>query len=351
MKKGENWRGLLLFVFLLTLSACYPSRPRSAFEEVRRPLPPDYHNLDFWAAHPAKMDSADVVPSDSMINAQDSAIADVFYIHPTTYTGKLGQNLWNGPVDDRKLNEDTDDGAVKNQATIFNKCYRVFAPRYRQAHYVSYTTKRKEAALKALDLAYSDIRSAFLHYLEHENMGRPIIIAGHSQGTTHGVRLLQEFFDTTDLKKQLIAAYLPGMPVREDAFTSLETCTSSESIGCINSWRTMKAGHFPKYHEDYKDEDVICVNPLNWSTDQEYVDRFANKGMVLLDFYDGPVPHLSGGKIKEGLMWINKPCFKGSWIIMSSDYHAGDFNLFYSNIRENACERLYHYTKRNFTQQ
>ena len=53
-----------------------------------------------------------------------------------------------------------------------------------------------------------DVKAAFQYYLEHYNNGRPIIIASHSQGTTHAKRLLKEFFDGTALQHQLVAAYL-----------------------------------------------------------------------------------------------------------------------------------------------
>ncbi|MDX1686160.1 MAG: DUF3089 domain-containing protein, partial [Saprospiraceae bacterium] len=113
------------------------------------PSPPDYTDLFYWAAHPEKRDSADVVPSSEMINGQDKARADVFYLHPTTYLGSVGENKWNAPVDNAHLNRETDKVAVRSQATIFNRCYRIFAPRYRQAHYKSYFTSRKKDGNKA----------------------------------------------------------------------------------------------------------------------------------------------------------------------------------------------------------
>jgi hypothetical protein len=45
------------------------------------------------------------------------------------------------------------------------------------------------------------VKTAFLYYLQHYNNGRPIIIASHSQGATHGKRLLKEFFDGKELQK------------------------------------------------------------------------------------------------------------------------------------------------------
>ena len=62
--------------------------------------------------------------------------------------------------------------------------------------------------IQAFELAYQDVKKAFEYYLEHYNNGRPIIIASHSKGSTHTIRLLKEFFDGKQLKEKLVMAYL-----------------------------------------------------------------------------------------------------------------------------------------------
>jgi len=330
-----------MIAFLIYLSGCYPSRPRVVFQKCPAPTSPDYSKLDFWAAHPLKKDSADVTPSAEMKDLQESAKADVFFLHPTTYTGKWGQNKWNAPVDDAELNESTDENTIKNQATIFNACYKIYAPRYRQAHYTSYTNEKLSLEAKqAFELAYSDVKRAFEYYLTNHNNGRPILIAGHSQGTTHGQRLMKEFFDGTPLQKQLVAAYLPGLPVHSKQYNEIPPCDSSSQIGCINSWRTMKTGHYPKYHNEIDNDDVICVNPLSWTRDTSSVKADLHKGMVLLDFYEGTTQSENGARLSQNVLWIDKPHFRGSFLYVTPDFHQGDFNLFYMNIRQNACDRL-----------
>ena len=54
---------------------------------------------------------------------------------------------------------------------------------------------------------YEHITNTVEHSLENYNNGRPIIFAGHSQGSTHICLLLKEFFDDKDLSKQLLIAY------------------------------------------------------------------------------------------------------------------------------------------------
>ncbi len=46
-----------------------------------------------------------------------------------------------------------------------------------------------QKSIDAFDLAYEDLKTAFENYLKHYNKGRPIIIASHSQGSLHALRL------------------------------------------------------------------------------------------------------------------------------------------------------------------
>lgn len=331
----------MIIAFLAT--ACYPFRPTDSFETYTPPPPPDYSSQSAWASLPEVIDSADVVPDRMLEDGQAHALADVFYIHPTTYIGARGEDQWNAPIDDVELNIDTDKGAIRNQATVFNGCYRVFAPRYRQAHYRAFFTRKKADAQKAFELAYQDVRAAFIHYLNEHNDGRPILIAGHSQGSAHGIRLLQEFFDGKPLQKLLVAAYLPGMKLRESYYDNLSVCKDALDHGCLCGWRTMKEGHIPKNHEDLFAEDLIITNPLTWVTNGTPASRSQNQGAVLLKFYDGIHPEVVSATISDGYVWTEKPEFRGSLWLTTKNYHRGDFNLYYLDVRINACQRLERY--------
>ncbi len=154
---------------------------------------PDYSRPDAWAALPFREDAADKTPG-SLKDRQAEARADVFYIYPTIYVGR--GKLWNADVYDEQMNRKIDSSAIKYQASLFNGVGRVFSPRYRQAHLRAfYTDADNEDAREALKLAYADVVKAFTYYLEHYNQGRPIIIAGHSQGALMSMWLLRDFFD------------------------------------------------------------------------------------------------------------------------------------------------------------
>jgi len=39
-------------------------------------------------------------------------------------------------------------------------------------------------------------------------------------------------------------------------------------------------------------------------------------------------------------LWVSKPKFRGSWLWTDKNYHMGDINLFYFDIRDNAALRV-----------
>ena len=94
---------------------------------------PDYSMLKYWAAHPFKNDPSDKVPLELKKESKET-LADVFFIHPTTYTDKNLLMGWNADIDNKELNKKTDNSTIRYQASVFNKYCRVFAPRYRQAN-------------------------------------------------------------------------------------------------------------------------------------------------------------------------------------------------------------------------
>lgn len=327
---------------LLLLVGCAP-RPKGAFLETKIPTTPNYANPANWSALPDREDVADLTPIADLKDLQKDAKADVFYIHPTTYTGKAEKNAWNASLDDAKLNEKTDLRAVRYQASIFNAAGRVFAPRYRQAHlHAFFEKKQKASAKRALEVAYEDVRSAFQYYLEHYNQGRPIILACHSQGSLHGTHLLQEFFDGKPLGERLVVAYLAGWPVPKKFFNNIPVCSTPEQTGCFCSWRTFKEGYVPG--KKIPDKDIACVNPISWTDDGEMTGLDANEGAVLRDF-EQVYPAFVGAQVQGGILWCTKPKFPGSWLIWTKNYHPGDMNLFYMNIRQNAVLRVENFLK------
>jgi hypothetical protein len=336
----------ILFVFLVFLigTGCGSTRPKVAFDPLKTPPAPDYAKLDNWAAHPDKADPADRTPSPDLKDEQATAAVDVIFLHPTTYTGaRRSDRDWNASLDDAGLNTKTDNGSILFQASIFNGAGRVYAPRYRQAHLHTFFAKDdKKSAQQALDLAYEDIKAAFAYYLKNWNHGRPFIIAGHSQGGRHAMFLVRDLIENTPLEKQLVAVYIIGWPVQSDFFKTLKPCQSAGETDCFCTWRTWERNSGLDLFR--QPSGVVCTNPLTWTTkEQDHAPASANKGAVLRPF-NTVYPQITDAEIHNGYLLSTKPHFRGSFLFPKKNFHIGDMNLFYVNIRENAQLRVKRWT-------
>ena len=330
---------LFITTGLFTFSSCnhrITSKPLD-YHVISNNVAVDYKDLNNWAAQPLKENPSDKIPSNAPDQSKDS-LADVFFIYPTTYTDDKMSMGWNAKIDDEALNKKTDNTAILYQASVFNKYCRVFAPRYRQANIAAFYTDNKLTADSALDVAYEDVKTAFEYYLKYENHGRPIIIASHSQGTLHAGRLLKEFFENKPLQKQLVAAYIIGLPVFDDYFETLKPCTSPSATGCFVTWRTFEEGYIAPFVQK-ETRKAIVINPLTWTTDTSLAPASFNKGGMLRDF-DKLIPGLVHAQIHGNVLWVNKPHFLGSIFIKTKNYHIADYNFFYENIRENVGIRI-----------
>ncbi len=295
--------------------------------------PLDFSRRENWAALPWVQDAADNTPSPRLKDRQADAAADVFYIHPTTYLSMFG---WNATTDDRRLNNLTDKLPIRLQASAFNGCCRVYAPRYRQASLKSFFATSAEGRA-ALYMAYSDVRDAFRYYLEHFNQGRPLIIASHSQGSLHAKRLLADFFDKDPaLRHRLVAAYVIGWPVPCRAFATIPPCERADQTGCFVSWSTYTWG--TSQTMGHWDGGGCCVNPLTWRQDDLYAPRDLNLGGTPYKF-DQLDPAVTDAQCVNGKLWVHKPQARG-YVALGGNMHLMDYNLFYANIRENAETRV-----------
>lgn len=245
-------------------------------------------------------------------------------------------------LNDAAVNKRTDEKPILYQASIFNEKARVYAPRYRQAHYKAYFTSDKDSAQMAFDLAYADVKNAFVTYLQQWNNDRPFIIAAHSQGTQHGQRLIKELIEGTALQPKMVLAYLVGMPVREMDFEKIKPCTDSTQTGCFVSWRTLRKGFEGEAYMLQETRDVVVTNPLTWKTDSAYAPAYLNRGGILYNF-DKVRPGLTDAQKQGNVLWSRRPRVAGSFLLRLKNYHIGDYNLFYLNVREDVARRIRYY--------
>jgi hypothetical protein len=358
LKKGLlGLAGLLVLclaaaiAFLDSLSLAFMTPP-GGFDQETAPAAPDYRDPSAWSALPESEDSADVVPEGLAASDSASAPVDAFYVHPTT--------RWNGPVADAAINADTDELATLIQASAFNACCAVHAPRYRQANATAFTHPSPEGR-KAIDLAYRDVADAFRHYLGRSG-DRPFILASHSQGSAHARRLLREEISGRAPRDRLVAAYLIGMPIPEGAIAlelpDIPVCGSSAQTGCLVSWNARGPDYEPRLEPRETGGDPafagsgstrrVCVNPLSWRTDGAAAGAGENEGAVFL--------HADAGDVKRG--FASARCRDGTLVVSEigdvprdfmsqlldlalggDNYHPIEYQLFYVNLRRNASER------------
>ena len=139
----------------------------------------DYSNPEHWMISPQDDTSLHkaFISDTSLLS-----YADVFYVYPTVYLDKKEKD-WNVSIDNKEQRERAIN-VTRLQASAWAESGRMFVPFYSQAHIRSYT-ELEEGGRKALLKAYADVKNAFQFYLDNYNNGRPIILAGHSQGSTH----------------------------------------------------------------------------------------------------------------------------------------------------------------------
>lgn len=104
--------------------------------------------------------------------------ADVFFICPTVYGES--DNSYNMELTDTDTKANFL-GATNMEKGIYDPEARFFASYYRQAGLNVYKMPIADRE-KYLQFAYKDTKDAFEYYLKHYNQGKPIILAGFSQG-------------------------------------------------------------------------------------------------------------------------------------------------------------------------
>jgi hypothetical protein len=310
-----------------------------------QPAPPDYSDLKYWAASPHKTDASDQIPA-FLKDEKREILADVFFIHPTIYDNDADSASCNAWLNDEKVNTETDNTTILLQASVFNGSCRVFAPRYRQANMEVFYKMGTSRATEAFDLAYSDVKNAFQYYLKNENNGRPIVIAGHSQGALHAIRLLKEFFDGTPLQQQLVCAYIPGYQIKKEDFKNIPVGNKPDQIGCFVGWRSYVKGEMPKKLEA-ENGNSVCVNPITWNTSTEWASPALHRGIML--GFENIIPNTLSAAIEPntGILWVDVPPQILEMLEKKKDLHIYDINLFWMNIRENVKLRIETFLRKN----
>ena len=87
---------------------------------------------------------------------------------------------------------------------------------------------------------------------------------------------------------------------------------------------------------------MVVTNPLIWTLEDTYAPANLNEGAVIRPF-DKLRPAAADAQVHGPVLWASKPKFPGSWLMMTKNYHIGDMNIYYQNIRENVALRVAEY--------
>lgn len=97
---------------------------------------------------------------------------------------------------------------------IYETTLTMYASYYRHVSFPVYFLSEHDAE-QYFAIAYNDVYSAFLTFIEQTDPERPFVLAGFSQGADMVIHLMKEFFDDISYQERLIVAYCIGWRVTE----------------------------------------------------------------------------------------------------------------------------------------
>lgn len=318
-----------------------------------KPLEPaDYSNPAHWLARPDKPGNPALWAPDGF-TAAPTPPAAVFFVHPTTF---LDPTRWNAPIDHREAAHRAEI-FLRGQASAFNDVGAIWAPRYRQATYGAFLTD-SDKAQRALAMAYRDVLAAFEAFLEQAG-DRPILLAGHSQGSLHLSRLLAERIAGRAIARRIVAAYIVGWPLSLSAdlpAMGLKPCARADQANCILSWQSYATPADPRTVLDTfdagqgyagiprKGTDMLCVNPITGKPGDTALPEQSLGTLIPDPTYSTAqlVPHHVGAWCEgRGILNIGlNPPDVGPYVLPGNNYHVFDYTLFWADVRADATRRL-----------
>jgi len=333
--------------------------PKGEFKEVAMPTGASYDQPGLWIARP-DIERNPALWAPPGFAAASAPRASVFFVHPTSFLESSG---WNAPLED----EESQTRArlfVRHQASAFNSVGAIWAPKYRQAAFGAFLTG-EDNARRALDFAYRDVLAAYEAFLRQAPAGRPIILAAHSQGSLHLLRLLGERVRGAPEAGRIAAAYVVGWPVSETADLPglpLPPCERPDQGGCLLSWQSFAEPADPKQVTDVYDASrgsggvaragsaMLCVNPLTGArggaapAEANLGTLIPNAAFTAAEFRARSVPARCD---LRGFLLVGdneRLPEMGPYVLPGNNYHVYDYALFWANVRADAERRLAAFT-------
>ena len=302
----------------------------------------DYSQAGNWLDVPAAMVKDGVLDA----TAADSLKAvDVFYIYPTV----------TGFRPETEVCDMTDTMMIAGaqmvrqiQTGVFDESCNVFMPIYRQ---ISMPKPGSDYRAIIDYVSKFDATDALDYYLTNLNQGRPFILAGHSQGASVLIALLENYMTKhPEALKRMVAAYPIGFAVTKDwlAKTGLKFAEGATDTGVIVSWNTEGPANLKEKNMTLA-EGGISINPINWKRDDTYADVKENLGslnvegkLVTPGLADARVDTVRGSVVVTTI--ANKELYAipadGAVMFGPESYHLHDYGFFFNNMKQNVADRI-----------
>ena len=241
-------------------------------------------------------------------------------------------------------------GALEMERGIYEESTRMYAPYYRQVAMNGYEQDLTERE-RRLAIAYKDVSDAFAYYLENENNGRPIILAGFSQGSDMVYRLMEEYFGSEEMQQKLVAAYAIGWACTEDMvkeYPQIRPAQSADDLGVVISF-DCEAPEVSETIVNPAGRKAYSINPLNWKTDSTPADKSLNIGSRFMKSsgkIKSETEQLCGCYIDEerGALKVTDVTPAEYPAVISflpeGAYHIYDYQFFFMNLQENVKHRV-----------
>jgi len=299
--------------------------------------PTDYSKPEHWVSIPSSNDKP----------------IDVFYLYPTSWY-KVNENEPTICEIDNPIMLKDAKAVFSVQATAFETTGNIYAPYYRQddaRYFLSLSPEEQDKLVGGIPK--TDVFAAFDYFIKNYNMGRPFILAGHSQGSTVMAYLLSGYMkEHPDVYSRMIAAYAIGYSITDEYLAKnphLKFAEGPNDTGVIISYNTEAPRITGK--NLLVMPGAISINPIFWTREEtlatageslgsllveddgktvfkkNYADARVNKerGVVVCSTVDSEKLHAKNIRIGKGI------------------YHLYDFSFYYYNLRENAANRAQHY--------
>ncbi len=201
-----------------------------------------------------------------------AAPVDCFYLYPTQSEQETPNSDLEKDPPIRRV--------VVQQARMFSSVCNVYAPMHRQVTY----NGNQGANSPDVEVAYASVKAAFQEYLDKYNQGRGFILLGHSQGSAHTARLIDEMVDKdAKLRERFVGAIAPGaniyVPIGQDIggmYENVPVCSREGQYGCLiafsaytdvpgagSMFSRLDVGYwiYPEARPDSGRYEVVCANP------------------------------------------------------------------------------------------